>query len=71
MLLCAEEMKELAGEMLPLFQAADVHREALATLAVFQQAAARDAATLDLIPEIAAFLERARHDPGLCFGKQP
>jgi hypothetical protein len=38
-------MKELAGEMLPIFQAADVHREALAALAVFQQAAAREAAT--------------------------
>jgi tetratricopeptide (TPR) repeat protein len=63
-----EEMKELAGEMLPIFQAADVHREALAALAVFQQAAAREAATLDLVKEVAAFLERARHDPGLRFG---
>jgi tetratricopeptide (TPR) repeat protein len=65
------EMKELAGEMLPIFQAADVHREALAALAVFQQAAARDAATLELVQEVVEFLERARHDPGLRFGKQP
>ena len=65
------EMKELAGEMLSIFQAADVHREALAALAVFQQAAAREAATLELVEEVAAFLERARHDLGLRFGKQP
>jgi tetratricopeptide (TPR) repeat protein len=62
------EMKELAGEMLPIFQAQDVHREALAALAVFQQAAAREAATLELVEEVAAFLGRARHDPGLRFG---
>jgi tetratricopeptide (TPR) repeat protein len=62
------EMKELAGEMLPIFQAADVHREALAALAVFQQAAAREAATLELVEEVAAFLGRARHDPELRFG---
>jgi tetratricopeptide (TPR) repeat protein len=49
------EMKELAGEMLPIFQAADVHREALAALAVFQQAAARKAATLELVEEVTAF----------------
>jgi tetratricopeptide (TPR) repeat protein len=64
------EMKELAGEMLPIFQAADVHREALAALAVFQQAAARDAATLELVEEVATFLGRARHDPGLRFGEE-
>jgi tetratricopeptide (TPR) repeat protein len=63
------EMKELAGEMLPIFQAQDVHREALAALAVFQQAAARDAATLELVEEVVAFLGRARHDPGLRFGE--
>jgi hypothetical protein len=63
------EMKELAGEMLPIFQAADVHREALAALAVFQQAAVREeTATLELVEEVAAFLDRARHDPGLRFG---
>jgi tetratricopeptide (TPR) repeat protein len=66
----AAEMKELAGEMLPIFQAADVHREALAALAVFQQAAAREAATLELVEKVAAFLGRARHDPGLRFGEE-
>jgi hypothetical protein len=54
--------------MLPIFQAADLHREALAALAVFQQAAAREAATVELVEEVAAFLGRARHDPGLRFG---
>ncbi|HSK81376.1 MAG TPA: hypothetical protein VLQ45_33290 [Thermoanaerobaculia bacterium] len=61
------EMKELAGEMLPVFQSRDVHREALAALAVFQQAVAREAAGAELVGRVAAFLDRARHDPGLRF----
>lgn len=61
------EMKELAAEMLPVFQSRDVHREALAALAVFQQAAAREAAGAELVGRVAAFLDRARHDPGLRF----
>lgn len=61
------EMKELAGEMLPVFRSRDVHREALAALAVFQQAAAREAAGAELVGRVAAFLDRARHDPGLRF----
>jgi tetratricopeptide (TPR) repeat protein len=64
------EMKELAGEMLPVFQAQDVHREALAALAIFQQAAVQEAATRELVDEVAAFLGRARHDPGLRFRKE-
>jgi tetratricopeptide (TPR) repeat protein len=61
------EVRELAREMIPIFQAQDIHREALAALAVFQAAAALDSATLELAREVAAFLARARHDPALRF----
>jgi tetratricopeptide (TPR) repeat protein len=61
------EIKELAREMLPIFQSQDVHREALAALALFQQAAIQEEATLDLVQRIAIYLNRARRDPGLRF----
>jgi hypothetical protein len=62
-----EEVRELAREMTPIFQSQEIHREALAALAVFQAAAALDSATVELAHEVAAFLVRARHDPGLRF----
>lgn len=62
-----EEVRELAAEMIPIFQSQEIHREALAALAVFQAAAALDQATADLARDVAAFLVNARHDPGLRF----
>lgn len=58
-----DEVRELAREMIPIFHAQDVHREALAALAIFQAAAAVDAATVELAREVAAFLVEARNDP--------
>jgi tetratricopeptide (TPR) repeat protein len=58
---------ELAGEMIPIFEAQDVHREALAALAVFQQAAREEKATVELVEKIAGYLVRARKTPGLRF----
>lgn len=62
-----EEVRELAREMIPIFQAQEIHREALAALAVFQAAAALDQATVELARDVVAFLVRARYDPGLRF----
>jgi hypothetical protein len=61
------EVRELAEEMVEIFRARDVHREVLAALAVFQAAAGIDAATADLARDLAAYLTRARQDPGLRF----
>lgn len=61
------EVRELAAEMIPIFQSQEIHREALAALAVFQAAAAFDQATVDLARDVAAFLVQARHEPGLRF----
>lgn len=58
---------ELAREMLPVFEAQDVHREALAALAVFQQAALQEKATLVLTEKVAGYLIQARKNPGLRF----
>jgi tetratricopeptide (TPR) repeat protein len=61
------ETKRLAAEMLPIFQSRDVHREALAALIVFQQAAEMEQLTLSLVDEIATYLQSARRNPELRF----
>lgn len=62
-----EETKQLATEMVPLFMARDIHREAAAALALFGRAAEEETATVALIEEIAGYLERARRRPDLPF----
>jgi tetratricopeptide (TPR) repeat protein len=54
------EVKALAEEMHEVFAAEDVHREAVAALLLFQEAARREALTAELIEEVAVFLKRAR-----------
>jgi hypothetical protein len=54
------EVKELASEIAEVFAAQQVHREALAALLTLQRAAAVEAATVSLVREVAAVLERAR-----------
>lgn len=50
------EVRRLAQEMIPLFESRAIHREALAALRLFHEAAARDAATVALAREAAAKL---------------
>ncbi len=59
------EVKRLAGEMFTLFHSKDIHRQATAALAVFQQAAEMETATPRLVRDIAAYLRRARRNPAL------
>jgi transcriptional regulator with XRE-family HTH domain len=61
------EVKRLADEMVQLFRAQDVEREALAALQLFYDAARQETATLDLTRRIVHFLYRAQHDPKLRF----
>jgi tetratricopeptide (TPR) repeat protein len=65
----AAEVRLLAEELLDLFLAHDIHRQALAALAVFQQAVAMDAATPGLVQQISSYLVRARKNPQLRFEK--
>ncbi len=61
------EVRELAADMLDVFLSQDLHRQAAAALAVFQQAAELDSATPVLLEEIATYLQRARKNPRLRF----
>jgi tetratricopeptide (TPR) repeat protein len=61
------EVKALAWETLPIFQAQDVPREAVAALAFFVQAAERETLTAELADQLVAFLRQARYTPGLWF----
>jgi tetratricopeptide (TPR) repeat protein len=63
----AADVKRLAAEMLPIFRSCEVHREALAALIVFQQAAEREQLSLGLLEEVKAFLDHVRTDPSLRF----
>ena len=61
------ELKELAGEMLTIFHALRVHREAIAALVLFQKAVEMERVTLGLVRDLAAYLKSSRHDPHLPF----
>ena len=63
----AAETAALAREMVPIFEAEDIHREALAALAVFKEAALRHRLSADLVSRVARYLEEARTNPGLKF----
>jgi hypothetical protein len=60
----AAETRRLALEMLPIIQSRDIHRDALAALAVFQRAVEMEAVSCAMVEDIAAFLRRARRAPG-------
>lgn len=63
----AAKVKELAREMAPIFRAQGVHREAIAALKIFRDAAEEEEATAELARQVVDYLCRARHDPGLKF----
>ncbi len=52
------DVQRLAEEMLPIFQAQDVNREALAALRLFQEAARRQELTIEKVRELASWLRR-------------
>jgi tetratricopeptide (TPR) repeat protein len=61
------ELKEVAGEVLAIFAAGQVHREALAALSYLRQAAEAERASLEVVASVGAYLKRLRHEPGLPF----
>ncbi len=63
----AAEVKLLARELAALFDGKGVHREALAALRLFQEAAEQEYATAELARRVLGYLFRARHDPDLRF----
>lgn len=60
-------VRTLANEMLPIFRSQQIHREALAAIRVFCDAAGREAATVELARRVVRYLYRAKNDPELKF----
>jgi tetratricopeptide (TPR) repeat protein len=63
----ANEVRALAMSLTESFGSNGVHREALAALRLFQEAAEREEATAELARRILGYLFRARYDQGLRF----
>lgn len=57
------EVKSLAAELLPIFEARNVRREALAALLLFERAAEAELVTHQLLSEVRSTLETARGLP--------
>jgi tetratricopeptide (TPR) repeat protein len=64
------KVKELARETVTVFRAQEVQREALAALLLFRRAALKERATAQLARDVAEFLNRVRHEPGLRFERR-
>ena len=66
------EVQAMARELVAVFEAKGVHREALAALRLFQEAADCEEATAELARQVLRYLFRARYDEGLRFnGSSP
>lgn len=63
----AAEVKSLAGGLQKVFAGKGIHREALAALRLFHDAAECEEATAELARRLLAYFFRARHDKGLRF----
>lgn len=61
------EVRQLAQGMLPIFESRDVHREAIAALVLFREAALAETATVALVEKVSQYLQVARHNPKLRF----
>lgn len=64
------EVRTVAEEMFWILQGQGVHREALAALQIFCEAAKRDAVTAELTRRVIRYLYRAQQDPELRFEEQ-
>lgn len=64
------ELRELAGRLAGLFEANEVHREALAAFLLFQEAVHQEQVTAAYVVRLRRYLEEARHNPRLAF-EQP
>lgn len=64
-----EEVRELAAELVPVFASRQIHRHALAALALFQSAAAAEEVTVGLLHRLIHYFERARNNPYLAFSR--
>ena len=59
------EVKTLANQMKWIFSQQGIHREALAAVKLFCDAARQEKATVELARRVIRFLHRSQHDPEL------
>lgn len=57
------EIKQLAAEMVPIFESRDVHREALAALMLFKKAVEMETVSVRLVEEVASLIRRSQGRP--------
>jgi hypothetical protein len=67
----AAEVQALTESLVAAFQMQEVHREALAALALFQQGVLQQRLDLELVQRVSDFLRRSRFDPALVFEPAP
>ena len=61
------ELKQIASEMLTIFHALRINREAIAALVLFQKAVEVERVTFSLMRDLAAYLKNSQHDARLPF----
>jgi tetratricopeptide (TPR) repeat protein len=61
------ELRQLAEELQPVFEAENLHGEARAALILFQAAVREERVTVKLVEDLAKYLKKARTDPSLRF----
>lgn len=54
------ELKDLAAEIIPVFQSRDIHQEAYAALLLFQRAVEMETLTIRMVEEVSEVLRRVR-----------
>jgi tetratricopeptide (TPR) repeat protein len=57
------EIRQLVGEVVPIFQSRDVHRDALAAVLLLQRAVAMETLTLKTVEEVAEVIRRSPGKP--------
>jgi tetratricopeptide (TPR) repeat protein len=66
-----QAVRRLAEETFPVFRDQQIHREALAALALFQQAALTEQVTGTLLSELVTYFRKAQTNPSLRFTLNP
>lgn len=61
------ELKDLSEELVQVFEAQDLHREAVAALMLFRDAVQAEQITLRFVLELSRYLHQAKADPSLQF----
>ena len=61
------EIRELAGRMVEIFRERNIHRETIAALLLFREAAAKEAVNVELVRRLQDYLQQAQARPGVRF----